>query len=52
MGLIHCRSWDCVMHSSQGVEEIDIKGQFYCPDCMEILSNNGFKDSFVALPAD
>lgn len=52
MGLIHCRSWDCVMHSSQGVEEIDIKGQFYCPDCMEILSDNGFKDSFAAHPAD
>lgn len=48
MGLIHCRNWDCVMHSSQGVEEIDIKGHFYCPACQETLSQNGFSDSFIA----
>ncbi|MGE5432872.1 MAG: archaemetzincin family Zn-dependent metalloprotease [Syntrophomonadaceae bacterium] len=46
MGLFHCRDWDCVMHSSQGVEEIDIKGQFYCPGCMKTLYQNGFKDIF------
>jgi len=24
-GLIHCHDWDCVMHSSNSVEEVDIK---------------------------
>lgn len=37
LGLIHCRNWDCVMHSSQGVEEVDIKGSFYCPDCHSLI---------------
>jgi archaemetzincin len=32
-GLIHCKDWDCVMHVSQGIEEIDIKGSNYCSDC-------------------
>ena len=32
-GLIHCIDWDCVMHSSQGIEEVDIKGNFYCKTC-------------------
>ncbi len=32
-GLLHCVDWDCVMHSSQGIEEVDIKGEFYCRAC-------------------
>ena len=32
-GLLHCIDWDCVMHSSQGIEEVDIKGNFYCKVC-------------------
>jgi archaemetzincin len=32
-GLFHCIDWDCVMHSSQGIEEVDIKGNFYCKTC-------------------
>jgi len=32
-GLLHCIDWDCVMHSSQGIEEVDIKGEFYCRNC-------------------
>jgi archaemetzincin len=32
-GLLHCIDWDCVMHSSQGIEEVDIKGEFYCRTC-------------------
>lgn len=32
-GLKHCDDWDCVMHSSPGIEEVDIKGKFYCKDC-------------------
>lgn len=38
-GLIHCKSWECVMHQSQGVEEIDIKGGIYCEDCLEIIES-------------
>jgi archaemetzincin len=40
-GLIHCKDWDCVMHSSQGIEEVDIKGNFYCKTCAR--SVNGLK---------
>ncbi|MDP4172790.1 MAG: archaemetzincin family Zn-dependent metalloprotease [Bacteroidota bacterium] len=36
-GLTHCKDWDCVMHQSQGVEEIDIKGSYYCKNCSKII---------------
>jgi len=36
-GLIHCLDWDCVMHSSNSVEEVDIKGSEYCKKCRSIL---------------
>jgi archaemetzincin len=46
-GLLHCFDWDCVMHSSNSIEEVDIKGNFYCKHCFEeikiskdILSKN------------
>jgi|WetSurMetagenome_2_1015567.scaffolds.fasta_scaffold32754_2 archaemetzincin len=46
-GLLHCFDWDCVMHSSNSIEEVDIKGSFYCKHCFEeikmskdILSKN------------
>lgn len=32
-GLIHCKDWDCVMHTSMGVEEIDLKGKTFCKTC-------------------
>jgi archaemetzincin len=35
LGLVHCLNWDCVMHTSTSVEEIDIKGDFYCPECFK-----------------
>jgi archaemetzincin len=34
-GLKHCRDWDCVMHSSSSIEEVDIKGNIYCKACSE-----------------
>lgn len=34
-GLLHCENWECVMHASAGIEEVDIKGEFYCKKCME-----------------
>jgi len=32
-GLKHCSDWDCVMHSSTSIEEVDIKGDNYCKVC-------------------
>lgn len=32
-GLVHCRSFDCVMRSSTYVEEIDLKPPTICPSC-------------------
>jgi archaemetzincin len=32
-GLKHCLNWDCVMHSSTSIEEVDIKGNYYCKKC-------------------
>jgi len=40
-GLKHCADWDCVMHSSPGIEEVDIKGNSYCRNC--ISSIEGYK---------
>jgi len=37
-GLLHCKNWDCVMHSSTSVEEVDIKGGFYCKECKEKIN--------------
>jgi archaemetzincin len=33
-GLVHCLNWDCVMHSSPGIEEVDIKGSAFCRSCV------------------
>jgi len=33
-GLRHCIDWDCVMHASHGIEEVDIKGNSYCRKCV------------------
>jgi len=40
-GLRHCLDWDCVMHSSPGIEEVDIKGISYCRNC--VSSIEGYK---------
>lgn len=32
-GLEHCPRWDCVMHFSNSVDDIDIKGGDYCTSC-------------------
>lgn len=39
-GLIHCIDWDCVMHSSNGIEEVDIKSHYYCKSCFNELKRN------------
>ncbi|MCK9425953.1 MAG: archaemetzincin family Zn-dependent metalloprotease [Ignavibacteriaceae bacterium] len=40
-GLRHCIDWDCVMHSSPGIEEVDIKGNTYCHKCISKIE--GYK---------
>ena len=40
-GLRHCIDWDCVMHASHGIEEVDIKGADFCQKCA--VSIEGYK---------
>lgn len=40
LNLIHCDSYDCVMHSSTSVEEIDIKGRTFCATCQERVDHS------------
>lgn len=40
-GLRHCADWDCVMHSSPGIEEVDIKGNTFCRKCISKIE--GYK---------
>jgi len=37
-GLIHCHDYECVMHSSTSVEEIDVKSLTFCANCTEKLN--------------
>lgn len=32
-GLLHCKNFDCAMHSSTTVDDIDIKGAMLCSEC-------------------
>ncbi|HEY4491753.1 MAG TPA: archemetzincin, partial [Acidobacteriota bacterium] len=32
-GLIHCHQFDCVMHFSNSVEQIDLKRNTFCAEC-------------------
>ncbi len=37
-GLLHCHDYECVMHSSTAVEDIDIKGERLCAACSDIFA--------------
>ena len=37
MGLIHCQHYECVMHFSTYVEDIDLKKAQFCPVCQNKL---------------
>lgn len=41
-GLIHCPRYECVMHFSNGIEEVDLKGDRFCASCA----------TKIGLPAD
>jgi archaemetzincin len=32
-GLLHCQRYDCVMHSSMAVEEVDVRPINFCSEC-------------------
>lgn len=36
-GLIHCSTFDCVMHFSNSIEHVDIKSNAFCPSCRRLL---------------
>ncbi len=36
-GLKHCRSYDCVMHVSNSVEQVDLKGSGFCETCEGLM---------------
>jgi len=37
-GLVHCSDPECVMSSSTYVEEVDLKGDWYCSQCEGVLA--------------
>lgn len=39
-GLVHCRTHECVMHTSTYVEDIDLKSEHFCGECLQILSRS------------
>lgn len=38
-GLVHCPDYSCVMSSSTYVEDVDLKAESYCPECLDFLAN-------------
>lgn len=36
-GLTHCHLWNCLMHFSNNVREIDKKGGSFCTDCYQSI---------------
>jgi archaemetzincin len=42
-GLVHCRVYDCVMHSSTAVDEVDLKRSELCGQCASALEARGWK---------
>lgn len=37
-GLIHCEQFDCVMHFSNSIEQVDLKSNTFCNACASTLS--------------
>jgi len=37
-GLVHCRNFECVMHFSNSIEQVDLKSNDFCPSCADALS--------------
>ena len=39
LGLVHCPLYECVMHFSTYVEDIDLKKSYFCTACQNMLSH-------------
>jgi archaemetzincin len=37
-GLVHCKQFDCLMHFSNSIEQIDLKSNSFCPACTSTLA--------------
>lgn len=37
-GLVHCRDFECVMHFSNSIEQVDLKTNSFCRKCTEVLA--------------
>ena len=42
-GLVHCGVYDCVMHASTTVDEVDLKRSAFCGRCGVVLEERGWK---------
>lgn len=38
-GLVHCPHYECVMHFSNSIEQVDIKQSAFCPTCLALLAD-------------
>jgi archaemetzincin len=36
-GLVHCRNFECVMHFSNSIDQVDLKTSEFCEGCGELL---------------
>ncbi len=36
-GLVHCSTFDCVMHFSNSIEHVDLKSNAFCPSCRRLV---------------
>ena len=36
-GLVHCKRFECVMHFSNSIEQVDLKESSFCRSCTELL---------------
>lgn len=41
LGLRHCHSYECVMHASPSIDQVDLKGAVFCEHCHRTLFLNG-----------
>lgn len=42
-GLVHCQSYDCVMHYSNSIEQVDLKSNRFCMACARLLPGPPFQ---------
>ena len=37
-GLVHCKRFECVMHFSNSIEQVDLKENLFCRNCTDLLA--------------